>query len=195
MNKTMKIALMSAAIATAGIALAAPEFLFVKDLKSNGMMMTMGKKEVIELAAYPALKLAARNVSATQATFIFNIGEAKDPLHGAFDFYGKALEKEGWKAAGDAMMKDGDTMAKTGDAMTKPGDTMTKPGDTMTKTGDTMTKTGDTMTKTGDTMTKTGDAMGAMMKPLSEKYALKDHSITLSAKQTKTTVEVDLVLK
>ena len=189
MNKTVKIALMSAVVAAAGIALAAPEFLFVKDLKSNGMMMTMGKKEVIELAAYPALKLAARNVSATQATFIFNVGEAKDPLHGAFDFYGKALEKEGWKGAGDAMMKSGDAMAKDG------GDAMTKPGDTMTKTGDTMTKTGDTMTKTGDTMTKTGDAMGAMMKPLSEKYTLKEHTITLSAKQTKTTVEVDLVLK
>lgn len=166
MNKTVKIALMSAVVAAAGIALAAPEFLFVKDIKSNGMMMTMGKKEVIELAAYPALKLAARNVSATQATFIFNVGDAKDPLHGAFDFYGKALEKEGWKGAGDAMMGS--------DTMTKPADTMTKPGDTMTKTGDTM---------------------GAMMKPLSEKYTLKEHTITLSAKQTKTTVEVDLVLK
>lgn len=167
MNKTVKIALMSAVVAAAGIALAGPEFFFVKDVKSNGMMMTMGKKDVIELAAYPALKLVARNVSAAQATFIYTIGESKDALHGAFDFYGKALEKEGWKGAGDAMMKEGDTMAKPGDTMTKPAETMTKPADTM----------------------------GAMMKPLSEKYTLKEHVISLSAKQTRTTVEVDLVLK
>jgi hypothetical protein len=172
MNKTVKIALMSAVVAAAGVALAAPEFLFVKDAKSNGMMMTMGKKEVIELAAYPALKLQARNVTKDHATFVFVTD--KDALHGAFDYYGKALEKEGWKGAGEAMMKDGDAMKKEGDAMAKPGDAMAKPGDTMAKTGDTM---------------------GAMMKPLTEKYSFKTYTITLSAKETKTNVEVDLVLK
>jgi hypothetical protein len=174
MNKTVKIALMSAAIAAAGIALATPEFLFVKDVKSNGMMMTMGKKEVIELAAYPALKLQARNVTKDHATFVFVIGDAKTPLKDAFDYYGKALEKEGWKGADDAMMKEGDAMAKPGDAMAKPGDAMAKPGDTMAKTGDTM---------------------GAMMKPLTEKYSFKTYTITLSAKETKTNIEVDLILK
>lgn len=174
MNKTVKTVLMSAVVAVAGVALAAPEFLFVKDAKSNGMMMTMGNKEVIELAAYPALKLSARNVSRAHATFVFAIGDSKTALKGAFEYYGKALEKEGWKGAGDAMMKDGDTMTKDGDAMAKPGDTMAKPADTMAKTGDTM---------------------GAMMKPLSEKYTFKTYTITLSAKETKTTVEVDLLLK
>jgi hypothetical protein len=172
MNKTVKIALMSAVVAAAGVALAAPEFLFVKDAKSNGMMMTMGKKEVIELAAYPALKLQARNVTKDHATFVFVTD--KDALHGAFDYYGKALEKEGWKGAGEAMMKDGDAMKKEGDAMAKPGDAMAKPGDAMAKPGDTM---------------------GAMMKPLTEKYSFKTYTITLSAKETKTNVEVDLVLK
>ncbi len=186
MNKTVKIALMSAAVAAAGVALAAPEFLFVKDLKSNGMMMTMGQKEVIELAAYPALKLQARNVTKDHATFVFVTD--KDALHGAFDYYGKALEKEGWKGAGEAMMKDGDAMKKEGDAMAKPGDAMAKPGDAMAKPGDAMAKPGDTMAKTGDTM-------GAMMKPLTEKYSFKTYTITLTAKETKTNVEVDLVLK
>jgi hypothetical protein len=179
MNKIVKIALMSAAVAAAGVALAAPEFLFVKDTKSNGMMMTMGKKEVIELSAYPALKLQARNVTKDHATFVFVTD--KDALHGAFDYYGKALEKEGWKAADEAMMKEGDAMKKEGDAMAKPGDAMAKPGDAMAKPGDTMAKTGDTM--------------GAMMKPLTEKYSFKTYTITLSAKETKTNVEVDLVLK
>jgi hypothetical protein len=188
MNKTVKIALMSAAVAAAGIALATPEFLFVKDVKSNGMMMTMGKKEVIELAAYPALKLQARNVTKDHATFVFVIGDAKTPLKDAFDYYGKALEKEGWKGADDAMMKEGDAMAKPGDAMAKPGDAMAKPGDAMAKPGDAMAKPGDTMAKTGDTM-------GAMMKPLTEKYSFKTYTITLSAKETKTNIEVDLILK
>ncbi len=188
MNKTVKIALMSAVVAAAGVALATPEFLFVKDIKSNGMMMTMKDKEVVELAAYPALKLQARNVSKSQATFVFAIGDSKTALHDAFDYYGKALEKEGWKGAGDAMMKEGDAMAKPGDAMAKPGDAMAKPGDAMAKPGD-------AMAKPGDAMAKTGDAMGAMMKPLTEKYSFKTYTITLSAKETKTTVEVDLIMK
>ena len=169
MKNTLKVALMSALVAVAGIALAAPEFLFVKDAKSNGMMMMMGNKEVIELAAYPALKLIARNVTKKQAEFIY----AGTDLKGAFGFYEKALVKEGWKAAG--MM---------GDAM-KDGSTMNK--------DDGMNKDGSTMNKDDSTMNKEGSAM--MAKPLTEKFTFKTYSITLTAKAGKDRVEVDLVLK
>jgi hypothetical protein len=170
MKNTLKFALMSALVAVSGIALAVPEFLFVKDAKSNGMMMMMGNKEVIELAAYPALRLIARNVTKKQAEFIY----AGTDLKGAFGFYEKALVKEGWKAAG--MM---------GDAMNKDGSTMNK--------DDGMNKDGSTMNKDDSTMNKEGSAM--MAKPLTEKFTFKTYSITLTAKATKDRVEVDLVLK
>jgi hypothetical protein len=171
MKNRLKLALMSTLVAMAGIALAVPEFVFVKDAKSNGMMMMMGNKEVIELAAYPALRLIARNVTKKQAEFIY----AGTDLKGAFGFYEKALVKEGWKAAG--MM----------------GDAMNKDGSTMNKDGSTMNKDDSTMNKDDSTMNKEGSAM--MAKPLTEKFTFKTYSITLTAKAGKDRVEVDLVLK
>jgi hypothetical protein len=121
----MQKLLVTAAILASSLALAAPVFTFVKDAKMNGTMATMGGKEVIELAAVPGLTLKGKNISANQATFIYVSTEKsfdKDS-HTVFDFYEKALVKEGWKSAGmmGAMMgekKPGETMAAG--AMMKP---------------------------------------------------------------------------
>jgi hypothetical protein len=110
--------IVTAAILASSLALAAPVFTFVKDAKMNGTMATMGGKEVIELAAVPGLTLQGKNIGTKQATFIYASSEKsfeKDSKT-AFEFYEKALVKEGWKSAGmmGAMMgekKPGETMA------------------------------------------------------------------------------------
>jgi hypothetical protein len=164
--------LIVAAIAVSSLALAAPSFSFSKDVKMNGMMGTMGGKDVIELAAVPGLALKAKNISAKQATFIYTTTEKtydKDS-HTVFDFYAKALVSEGWKSAG--MM--GSAMADGG--MAKPADGTTKPAD--------------------GTMAKPAD--GAMMKKsvtLQEKFTLKTNTILVTTTGVKDRVEIDLELK
>jgi hypothetical protein len=162
-----------AAIAVSSLALAAPSFSFSKDVKMNGMMGTMGGKDVIELAAVPGLTLKGKNISAKQATFIYTSTEKtydKDS-HTVFDFYAKALVSEGWKSAGmmGGAMADGG-MAKPADgAMAKPADgAMAKPAD------------------------------GAMMKKsvtLQEKFTLKTNTILITTTGVKDRVEIDLELK
>ncbi len=112
--------LVAAAVVVSSLALAAPSFAFVKDAGMNGMMGTMGGKDVIELAAVPGMSLKAKNVSADHATFIYAAKDADKDGHAVFAFYEKALLKEGWKAAGMmGAMADG-TMKKDEAAMMKP---------------------------------------------------------------------------
>ena len=115
--------LIAAALITSSLALAAPVFTFVKVSAMNGTMSTMAGKDVIELAAAPSLKLLARNVGSTKATFIYSSAGVEKDSKTAFEFYEKAFLKFGWKSAG--MMG-----AAMGGAMDKPADgTMTKPVD------------------------------------------------------------------
>ena len=115
--------LIAAALITSSLALAAPVFSFVKDGAMNGTMSTMAGKDVIELAAAPSLKLLARNIGSTQATFIYSTSSAEKDSKTAFEFYEKAFVKSGWKSAG--MMG-----AAMGGAMDKPAEgAMTKPAD------------------------------------------------------------------
>lgn len=162
--------LIAAALITSSLALAAPVFTFVKDGAMTGKMSTMAGKDVIELAAAPGLKLLARNVGGTQASFIYSTVSSEKDSKTAFEFYEKAFVKMGWKSAG--MM--GATM---GGAMDKPADgTMTKPAD-------------GTMTKPAD-----GAMMGKAVK-LEEKFTLKSSSISLKVSGVKDRVQVDLELK
>ena len=186
--------LIVSALVVSSIALAAPMFKFGKEEGANMMM----KGDVITISAYPKYRLIAKNIVNKSAILIY---EGK-VAHDTFAYYEAALQHDGWKLAGDTMMKPGDTMAKPGDTMAKPGDTMAKPGDTMAKPGDTMAKPGDTMAKPGDTMAKPGDTMAkdndAMMmaKSLEAKFTLKDYTITLSSKLSKENrVTVDMELK
>jgi hypothetical protein len=113
--------LVAAAVVVSSLALAAPSFAFVKDAGMNGMMGTMGGKDVIELAAVPGMSLKAKNVSASHATFIYAAKDADKDGHAVFAFYEKALLKEGWKAAGMmGAMTDNSTMKKDEGAMMKP---------------------------------------------------------------------------
>ena len=115
--------LIAAALITSSLALAAPVFTFVKDGAMTGKMSTMAGKDVIELAAAPGLKLLARNVGGTQASFIYSTVSSEKDSKTAFEFYEKAFVKMGWKSAG--MM--GATM---GSAMDKPAEgAMTKPAE------------------------------------------------------------------
>ncbi len=180
--------LIVSALVLSGIALAAPMFKFGKDEGSNMMM----KGETITISAYPKFKLLAKNINNKSAILIYEGKVAHDP----FAYYEAALQKDGWKLAGDTMMKPADTMTKPDDTMAKPGDTMAKPGDTMTKPGDTMTKPGDTMTKPGDTMTKPGDDAMMMKKSFEAKFTMKNYTITLTSKLSQANrVTVDFELK
>ena len=162
--------LIAAALITSSLALAAPVFSFVKDGAMNGTMSTMAGKDVIELAAAPSLKLLARNIGSTQATFIYSTSSAEKDSKTAFEFYEKAFVKSGWKSAG--MMG-----AAMGGAMDKPAEgAMTKPAD-------------GTMTKPAD-----GAMMGKAVK-LEEKFMFKSSSISLKVSGVKDRVQVDLELK
>ena len=162
--------LIAAALITSSLALAAPVFSFVKDGAMNGTMSTMAGKDVIELAAAPSLKLLARNIGSTQATFIYSTSSAEKDSKTAFEFYEKAFVKSGWKSAG--MMG-----AAMGSAMDKPAEgAMTKPAD-------------GTMTKPAD-----GAMMGKAVK-LEEKFTFKSSSISLKVSGIKDRVQVDLELK
>ena len=166
--------LIVSALVLSGIALAAPMFKFGKDEGSNMMM----KGETITISAYPKFKLLAKNINNKSAILIYEGKVAHDP----FAYYEAALQKDGWKLAGDTMMKPADTMTKPDDTMAKPGDTMAKPGDTMTKPGDTMTKPGD-------------DAM-MMKKSFEAKFTMKNYTITLTSKLSQANrVTVDFELK
>ena len=192
MNKTIRTGLMFAAAATlSGLAFAAPMFKFGKDEAKN---MMMGAKDEISIAAYPKMKLLARNVTAKEAVLIYSGKDAQAP----FEFYEKALVKDGWKIedhAMGAMDKPADAMAKPADAMAKPGDTMAKPGDAMAKPGDAMAKPGDAMAKPADAMAKGDDAM-MMKKSFDARLSMKTYSITLTSKLTGTDrVTVELKLK
>ncbi len=158
--------LIAAALITSSLALAAPVFTFVKDGAMNGSMSTMAGKDVIELAAAPSLKLLARNIGSTQATFIYSSSSVEKDSKTAFEFYEKAFVKSGWKSAG--MM---------GAAMDKPADgTMTKPAE-------------GTMTKPAE-----GAMMGKAVK-LEEKFTFKSSSVSLKVSGVKDRVQVDLELK
>ena len=192
MNKMLRTGLMFAAAATlSSVVLAAPMFKFGKD---EGKNMMMGSKDEITIAPYSKMTLLARNVSAKEAVLIY---QGKD-AHAPFEFYEKALVKDGWKLAGDAMGamdKPADAMAKPADTMAKPGDAMAKPGDAMAKPGDAMAKPGDAMAKPADAMAKGDDAM-MMKKSYDAKFTMKTFSITLTSKLTGTDrVTVEFKLK
>jgi hypothetical protein len=191
MKSHMRTGLMlAAAITISSIALAAPTFRFGKTDSAN---MMMGKNDIIEIAAYPKFKLLARNITAKSATLIYQGKDAKAP----FEFYEKALIKDGWKSS-DAMMA-GDAMAgKSGDAMAgKSGDAMAgKSGDAMAgKSGDAMAgKSGDAMAgKSGDAMAGKDDAMMAGKHSVT-KFTNKSFTLTLDSKLVgdRVTVEFDL---
>jgi hypothetical protein len=191
--------MLAAAITISSIALAAPTFKFGKTDNAN---MMMGKNDIIEIAAYPKFKLLARNITAKSATLIY---QGKD-AHAPFEFYEKALIKDGWKSsdammAGDAMAgKSGDAMAgKSGDAMAgKTDDAMAgKSGDAMAgKSGDAMAgKSGDAMAgKSGDAMAGKDDAMMMAGKHSVTKFTNKTFTLTLDSKLVgdRVTVEFDL---
>jgi hypothetical protein len=89
------------ALAFGGIVLAAPTFSFSTSASMNAMM----SKDVIQLTAYPKLKLLSRDIMGSKATLTYTGSDAK----GAFAYYEAAFKKEGWKS-GDAMMAKPDAM-------------------------------------------------------------------------------------
>ncbi len=193
MNTKMRSGLMfAAAIAIGSLALAAPTFKFGKTDKAN---MMMGKKDVIEIAAYPKFVLLARNITAKSATLIYKGNDA----HAPFAFYEAALIKDGWKSS-DAMMGKGDAMAgdamAKGDAMAgKPADAMAGKGDAMAGKGDAMAGKGDAMAGKGDAMAKGDEAMMMAAKHSVTKFTNKTYTLELDSKLVGDRVTVEFELK
>jgi hypothetical protein len=114
LNKLARIAMVFAAAAISGFALATPGFKFSTDAKMN--LMASGNN--IDIVAYPKMGLITKKIQASSATLVFKGNDAV----GAYVFYDKALKSEEWRDAPGGVMAKGD--AKEGGAMDKAADMM-----------------------------------------------------------------------